>query len=895
MAEGFKFLSPSVKFREVDLTTVSRTFGTTFAGLVGETQKGAAFEPIAVSSISDFRAKFGTTSTERFGNELKYLLPYYAEAYLAQSSQLTVVRTLGLSGYDAGTGWAITVDAAPDEDTEIPVDTQTFSGVTLSTGQTGSFFVVDSTITINVPTGTQENVPITFNSDSIFDDANDVWNRYEVVYTLTDATNGVINYEFTKFQASPIGAYHKMVVAIIRSRADYANANSNVLNFRADGVNISTDELNGLYNEFTLEASGNSNEVYTVSLNPNAGSFVTRVLGDKPKGKNNLLYVEAVYPDLIKKLFDEQLAFRVSRELVDLETEVFTNYEVPFQTPTTPFVVSELRGAEVQRLFKFVSISDGASANREIKISFERIDPINLTFDVIIRDFNDTDDNPVVLETFVNCTMNESLNNFVGRRIGTSDLKYDRNSNYVTITLAESFPQDAIPSGFEGYITRAFDSGATNQPIAAKAPAMFYKTAYIPTDRVRRTYLGISEKAFDSISSRGRGINQNMFNYIGDTSSSVNITDGFHLDSLVGTALNGYQVGVSPFNAQAVLDPTNVYASLQTRKFTLVPAGGFDGWDEHRDSRTKRDIFRKENPITGFQTSDYEAYLRAIQIFSNAEDVFVNVLATPGINVSDNLGLVNEVIEIVTEDRGGDCLYLADLPDLHSLDATTTPEDIVSLLEDTGIDSSYAAVYYPYIRVRDNVNNLDVFVPPTGEVLRQIAFTDNVNNPWYAPAGVNRGTTRATGVRVKFNERQRDVLQQGRINPLPQFTDVGVTIFGQKTLQIAESALNRINVRRLLIQAKRLVAQVAVRLLFEPNDEIVRDEFLNKINPIFSRIKADRGLLRFEVTVDSINTSPESIDRGEMFGTISLQPTRALEFIGVEFRITPAGASFSEI
>jgi hypothetical protein len=220
------------------------------------------------------------------------------------------------------------------------------------------------------------------------------------------------------------------------------------------------------------------------------------------------------------------------------------------------------------------------------------------------------------------------------------------------------------------------------------------------------------------------------------------------------------------------------------------------------------------------------------------------------------------------------------------------PTDAVNNLEDSEIDSNYTATYYPWILVRDTVNNTNLWIPPTSEVVRNLALTDNIAFPWFASAGYSRGLVNAVKARRKLTQEDRDILYQGRLNPIATFSDVGPVIWGNKTLQVRESALDRINVRRLLLQARKLISAVAVRLLFEQNDQQVRQDFLDAVNPILDGIRRDRGLTDFRVTVSS---SPEDIDRNQLTGKIYIKPTRSLEFIDIEFVITPTGASFENI
>jgi len=274
------------------------------------------------------------------------------------------------------------------------------------------------------------------------------------------------------------------------------------------------------------------------------------------------------------------------------------------------------------------------------------------------------------------------------------------------------------------------------------------------------------------------------------------------------------------------------------------------------------------------------------------------VFVTPGIDYVNNSGLVEYAVDMVEDDRA-DSIYICTTPDYDMFLPTTYdnvgliyPTEAVNNLEETGIDSNYTATYYPWILTRDTVNNTQLYIPATGEVCRNLALTDNIAFPWYASAGYTRGLVNSIKARIKLTQENRDTLYQGRINPIATFSDVGTVIWGNKTLQVAESALDRLNVRRLLLQARKLISAVAVRLLFEQNDEIVRQQFLDSVNPIMDSIRRDRGVYDFRVTVSS---SPEDLDRNTLTGKIYLKPTKSLEFIDIEFLITPAGATFENI
>jgi hypothetical protein len=911
MASNFVFVSPGLKFKERDLSFVSKNVGLTTLGLVGETPKGAAFQSIVLTDKENLSARFGNQSTEKYPNgDLKYQLPYVANAYMDESDQLIVTRVLGLSGYNAGTAWGLTVSSAVDLTTTGITSSATTSsafsggvylGVTITTvGQVGTIYTGFTKI-----------------SATVFQT---VINTFTVTTLLNGA--GTVDIVFTTISGTSLSEFEGMVVAVVRSRAnieDIANAVPLTI-FQATQLsmvaNATTIGAGDFFGKFTLRAGTGmtGTEDYIVSLNPDTREYIVNVLGDKPKGKNTKIYVESVYPDLIKKLDSDGVAYGVSSSIIDATTNTFTNYQESFKTPETPWVVSELRGNKIERLFKFVSISDGNSANAEIKVSITNIDPVSKEFDIIVRDFYDTDDAISVVESFTRCTMQKGLNNYIGNRVGTIDGEYTLQSNYIMLEVDSNAPEDSFPAGFEGYVVFDWTSGSTASAVNGQSPQIYYKTIYSDTDRVNRTYLGVSENGFDGLNLIGTGIDQNFFNYNGLDISSSNgnapsgyvKTKGFHMDSTAtgssyydGDVLIGsFVVGADQFQTvNDITDPTNAYSNKAARKFTLAPYGGFDGWNEHRVRRSNTDLYKKGGIFDGVNAgatpfNDYQAWEIAVNTFANGEETTINLFATPGINFSDNLGLVNESIELVEQKRA-DSLYIIDAPDMP--DTPALAEDIVDLLDTAEIDSNYSAIFYPWVQIRDSINNQNVFIPPTGEVVKAIAFTDNVKFPWFAPAGLQRGVTDAIRTRRKLSLDERDTLYAGRINPMATFPDTGVAIFGQKTLQKAESALDRINVRRLLLQLKVLISNVAVRLLFEQNDQATIDEFLAKVNPILETVKRERGVEDFKIVMDSSNNTPETRDRNELYGEIFIKPTKAVEFIGLTFTITPSGASFDNI
>jgi hypothetical protein len=396
-------------------------------------------------------------------------------------------------------------------------------------------------------------------------------------------------------------------------------------------------------------------------------------------------------------------------------------------------------------------------------------------------------------------------------------------------------------------------------------------------------------------SQNGFKFDSDLFKYKGNTASSS--TFGFHL-STNASSITGTTYQTTSYDLEGQSGNDNKLTNINFRKFTLAVCGGFDGWDIYRETRTLGDqfIYGKTTYNLGntdnngvfskdFGNSDYYSYLEGIQTYANPEAIDINVFATAGINFFDHSSLTSQAIDIIENERA-DSLYIISAPNVD--DAAT----VTGHLDDLGIDSNYSATYWPWIQVRDTDNATQLYIPPTGEVLKNIALTDNVSYPWFAVAGYSRGLVNAIKAKKKLTLDERDELYKNRINPIATFSDTGTIIWGNKTLQVRESALDRINVRRLLLRARKLISAVAVRLLFEQNDEQVRQEFLRLVNPILESIKKERGLYEFKVSVSS---DVEDIDANTLRGKIYVKPTRSLEFIDLEFVITPTGASFENI
>jgi hypothetical protein len=623
------------------------------------------------------------------------------------------------------------------------------------------------------------------------------------------------------------------------------------------------------------------------------------------------------------------------------------DYKSAYRYASTPWIVSNLKGdykhVEINKLFRFHTISDGNNANYEVKVSIENIRPDDGVFDVVVRRIDDVDESIIPLERFGRCSMTPGDSSFIGYKIGTFDGVYESKSKYITVEVIESTAtRTSVPAGFLGYPEPQFNglpvSGDSYSGLTL--PTLSYNRFFNPEVKNRKQYFGLSSWV---------GVDIDNFTFKGNKAYINNpafMTNGFHLDSRLdalngGLADNQYTVDgeigykfdcVSTDSRTSTLPGTpligteqemygSIYEYVNLRKFTVYFYGAFDGWDDYRDERTNTDEYKMSqyrgyvnqgsgegyafnrilNPeVIGLNqngiTSDWYAYLAAIRQFSNPEATDINVFATPGIDYVNQKLLVNEAIEMIEEERA-DSIYVITTPDKPSgagdyVDEMYTPDEAVMNLEDSEIDSNYSCTYYPWVKYLDVDNSQYIYLPATKDAVRNFAQTDNTSWPWFAPAGIERGNVDCVRAHFITKLADEDVLYDGRINPIKTFAQDGPKIWGQKNLQINESQLNRIAVRRLLLRMRKLIAISCIGLIFEPNDPTVKQSFLSTVTPIMDNIRSNRGISDYRI---EINDTIESRERRELPVKIYFKPYNALEYIVIDFILTPEGVSFDDI
>ena len=662
---------------------------------------------------------------------------------------------------------------------------------------------------------------------------------------------------------------------------------------------------------FSAFLAGNGASV-SASIVSTDNSYITKTYGKSPKSVDYPVYVQYENKNA-SSLFNNMGDVTIS-----LEQVTGTNYAFleDYKTAATPFITSQKIGTTAKNLFKFHTLSHGTSVSSEVKIGIRDIrlasevsDPNGYgTFTVEVRRVNttniantpyssqDTDRTPDIVESFVNVNLDPDSPRYISRVIG------DR---YSTVTDAGDIVVNGDYPNLSKFIRVEVDPGVAEKTnsetlipfgfVALTSPIPMYSasinlaavetlTSQVQTTFNSRNYFGFD---FDNL---------NNLNYLSPIPTS-NSTTGSNVDFYLGdvsqdaganfpTAATAYSGSLTTaLNANTFT--SNV--SINTRKFMVPMQGGFDGARPNLPKLSGTNI--KSTNTFGFDcsgtgTTGTKAYNKAFTLLSNADYYDMNMLITPG--VIDSLHpLVTSAARNLVEQRQ-DTFYI--------MDSNALTDNIDTVVQQvTNIDSNYAATYFPWVRVVDPGKNKPIFVPPSVVMPGVLAFNDVVTAPWYAPAGLTRGgLTTAIGTYKNLSQSDRDELYENRVNPIANFPNEGICVWGQKTLQARPSALDRVNVRRLLIEVKKFIASSTKYLVFEQNTSATRNRFLSIVNPYLEQVRAQQGLSAFRVVMDETNNTPDVIDRNLMYGQIFLQPTRTAEFIVLDFNIQPTGASFPE-
>jgi hypothetical protein len=649
---------------------------------------------------------------------------------------------------------------------------------------------------------------------------------------------------------------------------------------------------------FGLVLSGSAftgNNTTTSSLNPSSPNYFTKTFGYLPKSSKQ------AYTYLNFNTF--QSASFATGEVVLVQTASFATFDFSeeYSVASTPWIKSQKIGGTAVNLFKFHTLSHGNSTNYEIKVGIRdiktaadvpgsdygtftvvvrRVDTSKIPYSIFGQGVQDSDTRPNTLEEFNNVNLDPNSPNYIKRVIGdrfitvdangklSTNGDYANNSVYIRVEVDSDVDAAAIDSSL-----LPFGFGAVTSPIPSTAGTVPSPT-YVASQSLagsynKNVYLGYS---FDFVTTD----NLNFLNPLPDASTT--------------TVGSDFDLATCESNSTTIsLTDSATTAQLDARKFMIPFQGGFDGFQPNRKVLVGNDIVTGNTQgldCTSATSAGTVALRKAINAVSNPDEFDMNMIVIPGV-INRLHSSVTTYAKDLCEDRG-DTFFV--------MDGGAWSDNISTVVNSlSSFDSNYVATYHPWVKILDTDKNKPVWVPPSVVLPGVIAFNDQVAAEWYAPAGLNRGgLSNVIEVKTRLTHDERDQLYVGRVNPIATFPGQGATVFGQKTLQAKPSALDRINVRRLLIAVKKFIASSSRYLVFENNTAATRNRFLSIVNPYLESIQQRNGLYAFRVIMDESNNTPDVIDRNILKGDIFLQPAKTAEFIVLDFSVLPTGAAFPE-
>lgn len=812
MAE--KIVSAGVFTNEKDLSFLPQGISEIGAAFVGPTIKGPAMIPTSVTSFGEFVQIFGDTNPNLY-------LPYAAKEYLANSGQLTVVRTLHDDGYSILNPVAIVAS--------------------------GSFG--------------QKHIGLVHPSQVVAET--------DAFYNGTTTIFGGSSVAPGKTLSNQSGSF---VIGLSGSYTVDTSAFPNAVNF----------------------VTGAS---YSASLNLTSANYVSKVFSLTPQVTSNPGYLYTFFPQAASA----SLAADAACFIVLNSGSAALDFSETHQAASTPYIISQTVAGTNQNLFKFNTLSTGINSNYEIKVAISNVKAAGTvagseygSFSVTIRAVDqtklnilgspfstqDSDVRPNILESFDNVNLDPNSPRFIGRIIGDRyktfvngkviiNGDYSNKSKYVyvetdTAVLNASVSPQLVPFGFAALFSPL--PTTFTQPNSA---------SFIASQQINGIYNKRKHFGFDY--DFATTDNTNYLKPIPKTSATTGSNAKF--------LLSNYTQDASATGGAVTIDLS--LSSIESRKFVVPFQGGSDGIQPNRRILVGADIVAANTQgynLSSNTAKDYSVYTNAINSVSNPDELDINMLVLPGVTQESHSAVIDYAANMCL-DRA-DTFFVFDCVGLTSNIATA-----VSTIQ--SIDNNYAATYYPWVKIMDNGINKPVWVPPSVVIPGVLSFNDKVAAEWYAPAGLNRGgLTSVLDAWTRLTHAERDDLYEGRINPIATFPAQGVCVWGQKTLQAKPSALDRINVRRMLIAVKKFIASATKYLVFENNTAATRNRFLNICNPYLESVQQRQGLYGFKVVMDETNNTPDIIDRNIMYGQIYLQPAKTAEFIIIDFNILPTGAAF---
>ena len=984
----FRFVSPGVQVAEIDNSQIPKEAEPVGPVIIGRAMRGPGLRPIRVDSYSDFveifgNASPGVTPEDIWRNGGEGLAPTYgvyaAQAWFKNSTPVTFVRLLGKAHTDATTagkaGWQVGTSYSD-----------------YGTGGAFGLFLINS----GSAAGGLKAVHTTGTLAAVF-----------------YCNNGAVSLTGSLFgpERETSEASGGLCIPILS---------------------------NGTNKQFTaMIYSGSSptagaGEKITFDFNKDSKRYIRKVFNTNPTlvtqtgGDTNHQYDTSAKNYFLGETFDRSVAefitntgdtsSRIMGVCVPLlgDSTDWNINRASLARASSGWVIGQDLGdsgsfnAETaQTLFRFKSLEGGEWEQKNLKVSIKDVKaPVNQfspwgSFTVEVRMARDSDEDPIPVETFTNCTLNKESPDYIAAKIGDSYVDwsdtdrryreygdYPNRSAYVYVTMNNNIPNPSqfVPFGYRGPLRflgfQSTGSGAAcflpdngtvgtanssamvtkgdnaNTVVSASITSSFqFPRTYLRPDTAvgnltspKEAYFGLdttysgSSTVFDpSYQDYVLGLpdNYRTDGDQGEDTPTANTTEYsyiFTLDDVsrysgsvsttvpktssvdAGTITNQTGVGSAAFylsgsrklGVSLSSTGSNTYKSTIDAgfdQFTMPLFGGFNGVNI-----LERNPFNNSTYGTSGKTEltsyAYNSIKLAVDACADPEVVECNMMTAPGVTTE---GLTNHIMDVC--ERRADSLAVIDIAgnftprdDRSSYVSSDSDSTVrgsvstaVSTLNNRALNNSYATAYYPWVKVKDQGTGMNVWVPPSVVAVGTYANTDSNFELWFAPAGFTRGglSEGAAGIPVlglkqRLTSKDRDQLYEANINPIAQFPAEGIVMFGQKTLQSTRSALDRVNVRRLMIHVKREISRIASRLLFDQNVSTTWARFKGQVVPFLDSVRLRHGLDDYRVILDATTTTPDLIDRNIMYAKIFLKPARAIEFIAIDFVITNSGAAFED-
>lgn len=997
------FRSAGVSATEVDLTgaTSIEPVGIP-AAVLSTTEKGPAYVPMIQPTVPDFETRFGVPVEGAKDGPLAA-----AEWLRTQQSQLQV-RVLGVgdgsqrtvSGLNRGkvtSAGFVVGDRQPQALLSGSLGDNTYAYTTSSapvvTGSAGRTWFLGCFMSQSA-------------GSTMFTDAGLAGAGVPMVRGVIMAASGVVPQLSSSNVSSlvPSGAANLAV--------------GNIQGFYTGSLNLSASRQ-----EFVMLLNGHRGadqfypNVITASFDPEAPNYFGTLLNRDPLRMEQAGYVlyshwdihpayavptgSSVVQATLGATGVERIAFIVTgsqtRNSGSSVAPNFENFEDRFRTPATPWFTTQKFGGKTENLFKIWSLSDGEHSNAKVKVSIENIAPSNTdttnygTFDIIVRDFNDTDGNKIILEQWRGLSINPKSPRYLAKIIGDQRVffnfdaaetaqklestgDYPSKSRYIRVELsdkliAEELDATALPMGFRGpqhlvtsgsgplmslsdsgYFTKTNVTFDTVQP---PVPMRINLNRGTGTSQVadRTLYWGVQFEKFTNISEPNASkvlnptiasfakyypnFQQDWMNMVVSNNAGVSDTtangvldadrfnnNGFSLEKVkikYNTATNFADLnnltqwsyvrngnistdtvnGTRALTVADLLDPS----VRGVAKFTVFMEGGFDGvrpFNRETKNLTNNAVNEElNNGSRGFTNGPtVKAYQKGISLLSDTLEVDMQLFAMPGIKAEY---LTNLAIQMVEQDRF-DCFYIMDIEardTAGNIIVSTAQEPSIrntaNVFRTRGLNSSFAACYFPDQIINDTANNRVARVSPSVVALGVFGKNDSVGYPWFAPAGFARGAlANVVQSTVNLSRANLDDLYSVNINPIAVFPSQGPVVWGQKTVLARQSAFERINVRRLLLTLRREVKRVGLRVLFEPANENTITRFEQAVTPILKRVQDLGGVEQYAVRIDTTTTTPLDLENKTIRGKIYLTPSKTLEYLALDFVVTNRGSFASD-